>query len=345
MPWTKLQADAVHHFPPPEEGRILSFQEALLEAHSQALASDTRVIVMGEGVDDRGGTFGTTAGLQEMFGEERVFDLPIAENGMTGVALGAAVTGLRPVFVHMRSDFMLMCMDQIVNHLAKWKYMFDGRQSAPVVIRSIIGRGWGSACQHTQSLQGLFMHVPGLKVAMPYGAYDAKGLFLQAVADDSPVIFIEHRWAYGQREAVPEAMYLVPFGQGRIRRKGKHATIAAISLMVKESLEAAEKLAAEGISAEVIDLRTIKPWDEELVLSSVRKTGRLIVADTGNIMAGFTAEIAATVQEKSFSDLKSPVLRIGLPDVPCPSSPPLEARFYPGAEDIVRSVKTAMGDH
>lgn len=345
MPWTKTDVDAVKFdLPENRQGRIITVEEALKEAHQQAMEIDSSVIVMGEGVDDKGGSFGTTSGLLETFGQERVIDLPIAENGCTGIAIGAALSGLRPIFVHLRMDFMLICMDQIVNHAAKWKYMFNGAQTVPLVIRSIIGRGWGSAAQHSQSIQGMFMQVPGLKIVMPYSAYDAKGLLLESVADDSPVIFIEHRWTYNQSEPVPEKIYRIPFGKGIIRKEGTDVTIAAVSFMVHEALEAAKKLQEYGIEAEVLDMRTIKPFDEQLLLTSVKKTGRLVVADTGNIMAGWSAEIVARVYELAFSDLKSPAVRIGLPDIPTPSSPLQEKSFYPDKQTIIDKVMSLFNN-
>jgi len=346
MPWTKLQADNIalkqaEEFQ--ENGRQLTYRQSLLEAHSQALQTDPRVFIMGEGVDDPGGIFGTTLGLHKKFGPNRVFDLPIAENGCTGVAIGAAIAGMRPILVHMRMDFLLVSMDQIVNHAAKWRYMFGGRQHVPLVIRCIIGRGWGSAAQHSQSLQGLFVHVPGLKVVIPSNAYDAKGLLLMSIADNDPVLFIEHRWLYNHRNYVPEEMYFIPLGEGAIKRTGKDITIVAISHMVFEALEAAKQLhREEGIDVEVIDPRSLKPLDEDIILDSVKKTGRLLIADTGNKMGGVSGEIAAIVLEKAFSYLKSPLIRVGLPDVPTPASPALEKVFYPDKNAIIETVKRAV---
>lgn len=344
MPWTKLLADAerVKYQPTSPEERVLSYREALREAHRLALSADPSVIVMGEGVDDPGGTFGTTLGLREEFGPERVFDLPLAENGCTGFAAGAAIAGMRPVFVHLRVDFTLMSMDQLANHAAKWRYMFNGRQNVPLVVRSIIGRGWGSAAQHSQSLQGLFMHIPGLKVVMPASACDAKGLLLASIADNGPVIFIEHRWLYDHQEPVPQGMYTLPLGKGRIRRPGRNVTIAAISYMVHESMKAAEALARQGIEAEVLDMRCVKPVDETLLLESLARTGRLVVADTGSLCAGWSAEIIALAAEKGFSSLEAPPRRVGLPDVPTPASPALEKLFYPNADTVAAAVRAVL---
>jgi len=345
MPWTKILADQQRaDFPSSRpEGRSLTYREALLEAHRLALAADPAVLVMGEGVDDAGGCFGTTLGLQREFGPERVFDLPLAENGCTGMAVGAAIAGMRPIFVHLRVDFTLMSMDQIVNHAAKWRYMFGGRQKVPLVIRALTGRGWGSAAQHAQSLHGLFLQVPGLKVVMPAGAGDAKGLFLAAVADENPVLFLEHRWLYDSRGPVPEGIYTVPLGKGRIRREGRDVTIAALSWMVYEAMQAAEILAGQGIQAEVLDMRSVKPMDTELLLASAARTGRLVLADTGSVLGGWSAEAAAVVAERGFSSLKAPVARVGLPDVPCPASPVLEQAYYPDASTIAAAARRTLG--
>ncbi len=344
MPWTRLLADSYAAGRPAEEGagRVLTYSQALREAQAQAMAADAGVIVMGEGVDDPGGIFGSTLNLHKEFGPERCFDLPIAENASTGMALGAAISGLRPVYVHMRMDFMLMGMDQLVNHVAKWRYMTDGAQKAPLVIRALIGRGWGSAAQHSQSLQGMLMHVPGLKIVMPATPRDAKGLLLAAIADDGPVIVLEHRWLYGRQGPTPEEMYLAPLGKGRLARPGRDATVCALSLMVCEALEAAEELAAEGVDVEVLDMRSVKPVDEALLLDSVRRTGRLVLADTGNVMAGWSAEIAALVGEKAFDALRGPVARVGLPDIPTPASRALEDVFYPGKEAIKARVRELL---
>lgn len=343
MPWTKLQADAVRFAAPPEDGgRVISVKDALLEAQQQALEQDPAVIIMGEGVDDAGGIFGTTIGLHERYGTSRVIDLPIAENACTGIAIGAALTGLRPIFVHQRVDFMLMCMDQIVNHAAKWRAMFNEHQRVPLVIRAIIGRGWGSAAQHSQSLLPLFAHIPGLKVVMPYGACDTKGLLLSSIADNDPVIFLEHRWNYNQKEHVPPEIYSIPFGQALVRRHGTDITIAAVSFMVHEALDAAQQLAASGIQAEVIDMRTVRPLDLPALVNSVRKTRHLLVADGDHLFCGWSAEVAAAVTEQAFDDLCAPVARIGLPEIACPASPTLEQAFYPTARTIADRARSLL---
>jgi len=342
MPWTKLEANAYGRTNvglPKRSGRILSYREALREAQQQALKKDSRVFIMGEGVDHTGAVFGSTAGLVEEFGERRIFDLPLSENGFTGIAVGAAICGMRPILAHMRMDFLLLSMDQIVNHAAKWHYMFGGKQNVPLTIRCIIGRGWGSAAQHSQSLHGMLMKVPGLKIVIPATAYDAKGLLLSSIADENPVVFIEHRWLYDKEDYVPQKMYLLPLGKGVIRRKGKDLTIIAISLMVFEALQAARDLAGEGIEAEVIDLRTLNPIDEDILFKSVKKTGRLMIVDTATRTGGASSDIIACLGRKDISCLKSSIITIASPDVPVPASTVLEKEFYPGNKTIFAAAK------
>lgn len=343
MPWTKIQADDSCRPGMFGSGRgaarEISYRDAIREALGQALERDRRVFLIGEGIDDPGGVFGTTVGLKDRFGADRVMDSPIAENGMTGVAMGAAITGMRPVFIHMRVDFLPMCMDQIINHAAKWSYMTGGRVKVPLTIRAIIGRGWGSAAQHSQSLQALFAHIPGLRVLMPASPYDAKGLLLGSIAGDSPTVIIEHRWLYDQKEGVPEEPFVIHPGNGIVRREGSDVTIVATSYMVYEALQAAAGLEKEGVSAEVIDLRSVLPLDTKLIVGSVCKTGRLIVADTGWKTCGVAAEVAALAAEHAYDSLKAPVRRICLPDAPTPASHALEKAYYPGAADIARTAK------
>lgn len=344
MPWTKVYTEKtdLKDVLAGEGLRALSYKDALKEAHEQLLQNDENVFLLGEGVDDPGGIFGSTLGLWQKFGKERVMDLPIAENGMTGVAIGAAMAGMKPIFVHMRMDFLPMCMDQIINHAAKWNYMTGGKVNVPLVIRSIIGRGWGSAAQHSQALHSLFMHIPGLKVVMPSTPYDAKGLLMSAVNDGNPVMFIEHRWVYDYIGYVPEEPYTIPFGKGIIRRQGKDVTVVAISLMVYEAIKAAKTLEDMGIDIEVIDPRTLNPFDDALVIESVKKTGRLVIADVACKTGGAGAEIACRVAESAHEYLKAPVKRVNFPDAPTPCSPSLEEAYYPDAATIVREVKEIM---
>lgn len=343
MPWTKIQADESRH--PVVFGaegsslRQLSYRDAIREALSQALDMDERVFLIGEGIDDPGGVFGTTVGLVDRYGRQRVMDSAIAENGMTGVAIGAAMSGMRPVFIHMRVDFLPMCMDQIINHAAKWSYMTGGRVKVPLTIRAIIGRGWGSAAQHSQSLQSLFANIPGLNVIMPASPYDAKGMMLGSIAGNSPTVCIEHRWLYDQKEGVPEEPYVIHPGRGVVRREGTDVTIAAVSYMVYEALRAAAELEKDGISAEVLDLRSVLPIDEELIVESAKKTGRVIAADTGWRVCGVASEIAAIVAEKAWNSLKAPVRRICLPMAPTPAGNVLEQAYYPTHGNIVEAAK------
>jgi pyruvate dehydrogenase E1 component beta subunit len=321
-----------------EHGRLLGYSEAIREALQLALKRDKSVFIMGQGVDDPVGMFGVTKNLHLEFGRERVFDTPLSEGSLMGVALGAALAGQRPVYFHNRPDFLLLAMDQLVNHAAKWSYMFGGAINVPMVVWACIGRGWGGAAQHSQALQGLFMHIPGLKVVMPSTCYDAKGLMLAAIADQNPVLIIDHRFNFNYQGIVPPEPYTVPMGKGVIRRKGRDVTVVAVSHLVIEAFNAAEELAARGIEAEVIDPRTLRPLDEEIILNSVAKTGRLIVVDCDWKTGGVTAEIAAMVAEKGFACLKAPIKRIACPDLPTPAAHSLEEAYYIGKKDIEKAI-------
>ena len=323
--------------------RSLSYAAALLEGQDICLERYPEVLLMGLGVPDPKGIFGSTLGLQEKYGSERVFDTPLSENAMTGVALGAAITGMRPIITHQRIDFALVSMEQIVNQAAKWHYMFGGTMKAPMVIRMIIGRGWGQGPQHSQSLQSWFAHVPGLKVIMPTTAVDAKGLLIAAVEDDNPVVCIEHRWLYGIDDDVPEGYFSTELGTARVLREGSDVTLVAASYMTLEALRAATKLAEHGVEAEVIDLRTIRPIDSQTILKSVAKTGRLVIADTGHRAFGISAEVSALVTEAAFSNLKAAPVRIGLPDFPTPTSPALAASYYPTSVEIAVASMEVLG--
>lgn len=323
--------------------RQITYHQALCEAVRLMMQADERVFIFGEGVPDPKVIFGSTAGLQEEFGDERVFDMPLSENGMTGVAIGAALAGMRPVMTHQRIDFTLLAMDQIVNHAAKRHYTSAGTQAVPVTIRSIIGRGWGQGSQHSQSLHALYAHIPGLKVVMPTTAHDAKGLLIASIEDNNPVMFIEHRWLYNIVGHVPEGIYRVPLGEAKVFREGSDLTIVAVSFMVLEALRVAETLAKDGIHAEVVDVRTLRPLDTKTILDSVRKTGRVIVADTGWESVGFSAEIIALVAENLHGHLKVPPKRIGLPDCPAPTTPALANYYYPRAVHIVAAAREQLG--
>lgn len=323
--------------------RRLKFFQAINEAIDICLAKDLAVYIMGLGVPDPKGIFGSTLGLQQKYGSRRVMDMPTSENAMTGIAIGSALAGMRPIMTHQRIDFALLAMEQIVNQAANWHYMFGGQMSVPIVIRMIVGRGWGQGPQHSQSLQSWFAHIPGLKVVMPTTAHDAKGLLISSIEDDNPVIFIEHRWLYNIEGEVPEDIYRIPLGKARVAKEGSDLTIVATSYMTLEALKAAEKLAQEDINIEVIDIRTLKPLDEALILESVRKTGRLIVADAAWKMCGFGAEIVASVAEKALDVLKEAPQRVALPDCPCPTSTALASRYYPRAVDIIEIARRMFG--
>jgi len=322
--------------------RILKYSEALNEALLQGMEKNPDVYVMGCGVADAEGIFGTTIAAARRFGEDRVMSVPLSENAITGIGIGSAIMGKRPVMVHARNDFLLLAMDQIVNHGAKWKFMSGGRLNCPLVIRAIVGRGWGQAAQHSQSLQSLFSHIPGLKIALPASAYDAKGLLLAAINDADPVILIEHRLLYETTTHVPYDSYTVPLGKGQVVRSGKNVTIVAFSYMVKEALAAAKVLEEEGIDVEVVDPRSTSPLDMDTILTSVYKTRRVIVADTGWENYGISAEICSKIYEQAFNLLEGPIKRIALPNESTPCSPALEKRYYPGVKDLIESAEALM---
>ncbi len=322
--------------------RRLTFAQAINEALDLCLAADPAVYVMGLGVPDPKGIFGTTIGLRDKHGVKRVLDMPVAENAMTGVAIGSALAGMRPVMTHQRVDFALLALEQMVNQAAKWRYMFGGKAHVPIVVRLVIGRGWGQGPQHSQSLHSWFAHVPGLNVVMPASPHDAKGLLIAAIEDDDPVIVLEHRWLFSLVGPVPEGLYRVPMGTCRIARPGSDVTIAALSHMTVEALRAAASLAEAGVEAEVVDLRSLAPFDAETVIGSVRRTGRLVVADTGWRHAGFAAEVVARVAEAASDALKAPPVRLALPAVPVPTARVLAEAVYPGAADIVEAVRRVL---
>jgi pyruvate dehydrogenase E1 component beta subunit len=327
--------------------------QAISEATAQELRRDPSVFVMGEDIGEYGGIFGATSGLLAEFGKERVIDTPISESAFMGAALGAAAEGMRPIAELMFIDFFGVCMDQIYNHLAKNTYMSDGNVKLPVVITTAIGGGYSDGAQHSQCLYATFAHVPGIKVVVPSNAYDAKGLLIEAIRDDNPVIFCFHKgimglaWMSffeGSTVEVPEEPYTIPFGEARIARAGEDVTVVTLSQMVHKAELAAEELAADGISAEVIDLRTLVPLDRETILESVGRTGRLLVADEDYLSFGLSAEIAALVAENlDHLQLAAPVRRLAVPDVPIPYSRPLERRVIPQVDDVVSAVRELVG--
>ena len=334
--------------------RKLTMAQAIAEGIAQEMERDSRVFVMGEDIGKYGGIFGATGGLHDRFGPERIMDTPISETAFIGTATGAAAEGMRPIAELMFADFFGVCMDQIYNHLAKNTYMSGGNVRLPVVLMTAIGGGYSDAAQHSQCLYGLFAHVPGLKIVVPSNAYDAKGLMIQAVRDDNPVMYFFHKgimglpWmAYyeGATTEVPEEAYTVPFGQARVARAGRDLTIVTLSQMVQKALLAAEELKTkDGIDVEVIDLRTLVPLDADAVVNSVRKTGRLLVADEDYLNFGLSGEIAALIAERLDSvRLRAPIQRLGVPGVPIPYSRPLEQAVIPQVAHIVERCRTSMG--
>ena len=312
----------------------MKFREAVRDATIQAMESDPTVFLIGVGIIDPRAVWGTLAGALETFGPDRVVEGPLSENALTGICVGAATMGMRPLQVHHRMDFVMLTMDQLFNHAAKWRAMFGRQQTVPMVVRAVVGRGWGNGPQHTQSHHAVFAHVPGLKVVVPSNPRDAKGLLIAAIEDDDPVIYIEHRWLHEDEATVPAEYFGTPIGRAAVLRSGADVTLVAVGPMVPESLKAAEALEQAGVSAEIVDLRTLRPLDSDTVLQSVAKTGRLVVADSDWGPCGVAAEVIARVSEDAFDSLKSRPLRVTWPDSSVPSSQAIEAQFYPGAKEI-----------
>lgn len=322
--------------------RKLQYSLAINEALYQMMALDNSVFLIGQGVKSPWYVGNTCKDLLQKFGAKRVIDTPVSENAITGAAVGAGIAGMRPIIVHPRMDFMLYAFDPIINEAANWHYMYGGKSSVPIVVWSIINRGGEQAAQHSQALHALFAHIPGLKVVMPSTPYDAKGLMIAAIKDNNPVIFIDDRWLYGHEEAVPEEIFDVEIGKGIIRLKGTDVTLVAFSYMAYESIKATQELVKEGYDVELIDLRTVKPMDKELLFESVRKTGRIVIADGGWKTCGLAAEVSTLVSENCFEHLKAPIKRVTLPDTPAPASQELEKKFYKMSEDIIVAVKEVM---
>ena len=320
--------------------RERSYAEAIREALAQAMEADSRVFLFGEDVGVYGGAFGVSGDLVHRFGRDRVIDTPISELGLAGAAVGAALTGMRPVLEIQFADFVTLAMEQIVNQAAKIRFMFGGRASVPMVVRLPGGSGTGAAGQHSQSLEAWFAHVPGLKVVQPSTPHDAKGLLLAAIDDPNPVLVFEHKLLYKTKGPVPEHAYRVPIGQAAVRREGQDITIVAASVMAIRASAAAQRLAAEGIDAEVIDLRTLRPIDLTTIAASVRKTHRLLVVYEGVKTMGIGAEIAAQVAESdAFDFLDAPIARLGGADTPIPYNPQLEKAAVPQEDDIVAAAR------
>jgi acetoin:2,6-dichlorophenolindophenol oxidoreductase subunit beta len=330
-----------------------SFREAINEALRLEMRRDPRVIIMGEDVaggmgaageqDAWGGVLGVTKGLISEFGPERVRDTPISESAFIGAAVGAAATGLRPVAELMFIDFVGVCLDQILNQAAKLRYMFGGKATVPLVIRTMYGAGLRAASQHSQALYPIFTHIPGLKVVIPSSPYEAKGLLIRAIRDDDPVIFCEHKMLYDETEEVPDEAYTIPFGEANLTREGEDITIVAIGRMVKFANEAADRLTAQGVACSVIDPRTASPLDEETILESVKETGRLVVVDEASPRCNLATDIVALVATKAFSELKAPVSIVAPPHTPVPFSPALEDAYVPSRAKIEAAALAVMG--
>ena len=319
--------------------RTVTYAQSVFEALAEEMERDSSVFLLGEDVAVYGGIFTATRGLLERFGPERVRDTPISEAGITGVAVGAALMGMRPVVEIMYEDFTTIAMDQIVNNAAKIRYMFGGQVRVPMVVRTQGGSGRGNAAQHSQSLEAWFAHIPGLVVVMPSTPYDVKGLLKAAIRDDNPVVFIEHKMLYRAEGLVPASEYIIPIGKADVKRTGSDVTVIVTSWMVPRALAAAEELAAQGISVEVVDPRTLRPLDEETILASVRKTGRALVVHEAVKFGGIGAEIAAMIMEQAFDYLDAPVRRLAGVDIPIPYAAVLEQAAVPTTEGIAAAVR------
>ncbi|HEY2683815.1 MAG TPA: alpha-ketoacid dehydrogenase subunit beta [Steroidobacteraceae bacterium] len=333
----------------------ISMRDALNQALHQEMERDERIIVLGEDVsggaggssgqrEASGGIFGVTKGLLPKFGEGRVLDTPISESAIVGAAAGAALAGLRPVAELMFADFVGVCMDQIYNQIAKFRYMFGGKSTCPVVIRMAMGAGMNMGPQHSQAIYPLLTSVPGLKIVVPSNAYDAKGLLIQAIRDDDPVIFFEHKALYPRKGEVPEQAYTVPFGEANLVREGEHVTVVAFARMVPFAERAIDALAKEGITCDLIDPRTTSPLDADTIVESVEGTGRLVVVDESPPRCGMAADVAAIVCERAFRSLKRPVVQVTAPHTPVPFAPALERAYVPGPQKIELAIRRAMTD-
>ncbi len=316
--------------------------QSLNEALHQVMEAHPEVYGLGEDIGKMGGDFSVTRGLFAKFGAERVRDTPLSESAIVGAAVGSAMVGMRPVAEIMIADFMTTCYDQIVNNAAKMYYMYNGQFKAPIVVRTATGGGFGGGPHHSQSVEGWFMNVPGLVVVAPSNPYDAKGLLISSVMDDNPVVFLEHKGLYGLKGEVPDEYYTIPLGQAAVTREGKSITVVTSMKMVHEAAAAAETLAQEGIELEIIDLRTLRPWDQKTVFESVRKTHRAIVAMEAPKIGGPASEIGAAISEMTFKSLAAPVLRIGALDAPIPMAPALEKALMPEKGDIIKAARELM---
>ncbi len=321
---------------------MISYQEAIRQATYLEMRKDKNVFVCGIGITSHSKAFGTTEGIEEKFGSQRCFDTPISEDAMTGFVFGAAVRGLKPIHVHIRSDFFILGMNQLANIISPFQYYVHGTIPLPIVFRVIIGRGFGQGAQHSKSLLSFFTHIPGFKVIAPSSPQDAKGLLTSAIKDKNPVIFFEHRWLYWSEQKVKEESFEIEIGKGKIVKKGEDLTIIAISWMNVEAILAAEILKKRNISIEIIDPRTLYPLDKKMIVNSVRKTKKCLVVDCDWTFGGMSGEIASIVSKECFKVLQKPVERLGFKHIPCPTARHLENSFYPNAENIVRKAEKLL---
>jgi acetoin:2,6-dichlorophenolindophenol oxidoreductase subunit beta len=321
------------------KGNQISYSDTINKTLDFLLSTDSSVFVIGQGVKSPWYVGSTCNGLIDKFGEDRIIDTPISENGITGASVGASIVGMKPIVVHPRMDFMLYAFDPIINQAANWYYMSGGRSNASVVLWGIINRGGEQAAQHSQALYSMFAHIPGLKIIAPSTSCDVKGLLISAVRDPNPVLFVDDRWLYHIKGEVPENDYSIPIGEGIVRKEGKDISLISFSYTMHVALEAANLLIKQGVDAEVIDLRSIKPYDKELILKTVKKSGRVAIIDGSWKTGSFSSEISSFITENAFSYLKAPVIRICLPDSPAPSSSSLESIYYISSEQIVEAVK------
>lgn len=322
--------------------RELTYREAIREALREEMRRDNRVFVMGEDVADYGGSFKVTEGLLSEFGPERIFDTPLSESAIVGAAVGASIVGMRPVAEIMFADFVTIAMDALVNHAAKISYTYGGLASAPLVLRTAYGAGVRFGCHHSQSVEAWISNVPGLTVVMPSTPADAKGMLKAAIRSNNPVIFLEHKVLYNKKGQVPETDYVIPLGKADVKRAGDRATIVASGMMVDRSLSAAKILEREGVNVEVIDLRSVQPLDDDLIVNSVKKTGRLIIVHEAPARGGVGGEVAAVVANKAFGYLDAPIQRVGAPWSPVPFSPPLEDAYVPRESNILEAVRATL---
>jgi acetoin:2,6-dichlorophenolindophenol oxidoreductase subunit beta len=322
--------------------RSITYAEAICEALRQKLDQDKAVYLIGQGVPDASQTYGTTKNLEAQY-PDRVFDCPISEGAVVGILLGSSLAGLKPVMVMARFEFLMLAIDQLVNQAAKWHFMFSGQAQAAITLRVIVGRGWGQGPQHSQSLHAWFAHVPGLKVVMPATPFEAKGLLISSIDDPNPVLFIEHRWLHHLHGNVPKAIYHLPFGGGTLMSSGKDVTLVSLSYATIDALKAVRLLEKEGISVDLLNIHTLNPFDDTIILESVKKTGKLLVCDYACDTGSFASEIVSRVCGKAFSDLKAPPLKVTLPDAPVATTRAIANFYYPTPQHIVNAVKSLLG--